>query len=137
MQRFAAQLTRSRLLQHTDLGSFTVSLLCTVSGGTNAPWHQNRPYDRHLLVLSSQHLFFTPVTEFPFPEPLYPRHYSGVSTSPRPGQSEHSLSRVISSIQFSCSVMSDSLRPHGLKHTRLPCPSPTPGACLNSCPLSQ
>ena len=31
--------------------------------------------------------------------------------------------------------MSDSLRPYGLKHTRLPCPSP-PGACSNSCPLS-
>ena len=30
------------------------------------------------------------------------------------------------SIQFSCSVMSDSLRHHGLQHTRLPCPSPTP-----------
>ena len=28
--------------------------------------------------------------------------------------------------------MSDSLRPHGLQHTRLPCPSPTPGACSNS-----
>jgi len=39
-------------------------------------------------------------------------------------------------IQFSCSVMSDSLWPHGLQHTRLPCPSPTPGACANSCPLS-
>ena len=39
-------------------------------------------------------------------------------------------------IQFSCSVMSDSLWPHGLQHTRLPCPSPTPGACSNSCPLS-
>ena len=38
---------------------------------------------------------------------------------------------------FSCSVMSDSLRPHGLQHTRLRCPSPTPGACSNSCPLSQ
>ena len=35
------------------------------------------------------------------------------------------------------SVMSDSLRPHGLQHTRLPCPSPTPGACSNSCPLNQ
>ena len=34
------------------------------------------------------------------------------------------------------SVMSDSLRPHGLQHTRLPCPSPSPGACSNSCPLS-
>ena len=32
--------------------------------------------------------------------------------------------------------MSDSLWPHGLQHTRLPCPSPTPGICSNSCPLS-
>ena len=30
--------------------------------------------------------------------------------------------------------MSDSLWPHGLQHTRLPCPSPTPGVCSNSCP---
>ena len=37
------------------------------------------------------------------------------------------------SIQFSRSVVSDSLWPHGLKHTRPPCPSPTPGACSNSC----
>ena len=40
------------------------------------------------------------------------------------------------SVQFSCSVMSNSLRPHGLQHARLPCPSPTPGACSNSCPSS-
>ena len=33
-----------------------------------------------------------------------------------------------------CSVVSDSLLPRGLQHTRLPCPSPTPGVCLNSCP---
>ena len=32
-------------------------------------------------------------------------------------------------VQFSRSVVSDSLRPHGLQHTRLPCPSPTPRAC--------
>ena len=38
---------------------------------------------------------------------------------------------------FSCSVVSDSLQPHGLQHARLPCPSPTPGICSNSCPLSQ
>ena len=37
---------------------------------------------------------------------------------------------------FSHSVMSNSLRPHGLQHTRLPCPSPSPKACSNSCPLS-
>ena len=42
-----------------------------------------------------------------------------------------------SSVQFSRSVMSDSLRPHGLQHPRLPCPSPTPGAYSNSCSLSQ
>ena len=37
---------------------------------------------------------------------------------------------------FSFSVMSDSLQPHGLQHTRLPCPSPSPRAWQNSCPLS-
>ena len=39
--------------------------------------------------------------------------------------------------QFSCSVMSDSMWPHGLQHTRLPCPSPNPRACSNSCPLNR
>ena len=38
---------------------------------------------------------------------------------------------------FSHSVVSDSLPPHELQHTRIPCPSPSPGACSNSCPLSQ
>ena len=42
-----------------------------------------------------------------------------------------------SSVHFSHSVVSDSRRPHGLQHTRLPCPSPKPGACSNSCPLSR
>ena len=41
------------------------------------------------------------------------------------------------SVQFSPSVMSDSLRPHELQHTRPPCPSPTPGVHPNSCPSSQ
>ena len=41
-----------------------------------------------------------------------------------------------SSLHFSCSVMSDSLRPHGLQHARLPCRSPTPRAYSNSCPSS-
>ena len=42
-----------------------------------------------------------------------------------------------SSIQFSCSVVSDSLRPHELQHARPPCPSQTPGVYSNSCPSSQ
>ena len=41
------------------------------------------------------------------------------------------------SVQFSRSVVSDSLQPHGLQHARLPCPLPTPGTCSNSCPSSQ
>ena len=43
----------------------------------------------------------------------------------------------VSTVQFSCSVMSYCLWPHGLQHTSLPCPSPTPEACSNPCPLSQ
>ena len=42
-----------------------------------------------------------------------------------------------SSVQFSCSLMYDSLRPHGLQHTRPPGPSPTPRIYSDSCPLSQ
>ena len=38
---------------------------------------------------------------------------------------------------FSCSVVSDTLRPNGLQHTRLPCPSPHPGVFSNSCQWSQ
>ena len=42
-----------------------------------------------------------------------------------------------SSVQFSCSVMSESLQHHRLQHARPPCPSPTPRVYSNSCPLSQ
>ena len=40
------------------------------------------------------------------------------------------------SVQFSCSVVSDSLQSHGLQHSRLPCPPLSPGVCSNSRPLS-
>ena len=39
--------------------------------------------------------------------------------------------------QFSCSIVSNSLRLHGLQHSRLPCPSPTPRVYSNSCPLNR
>ena len=42
-----------------------------------------------------------------------------------------------SSVHFSCSVVSDSLRPHELQYARTPCPSPTPGVYPNSCASSQ
>ena len=44
--------------------------------------------------------------------------------------------KLTPSVQFIPSVMSDSLRPHGLQHARPPCPSPTPGVYLNLRPLS-
>ena len=47
------------------------------------------------------------------------------------------LQMWLGSVQFSHSVVSDLLQPHELQHVRLPCPSPTPRACSNSCALSQ
>ena len=54
------------------------------------------------------------------------------------GQNWTYLLRVIKQVwvQFSHSVVSNSLQLHGLQHARLPCSSPTPGACSNSCPSS-
>ena len=51
----------------------------------------------------------------------------------------HNLKLItcVSSVQFSCSVMSNSLRPHEPQHTRPPCPSPNPEVQPNSCPLSR
>ena len=46
------------------------------------------------------------------------------------------ISCQFSSVQFSRSVVSDSLWPHGLQHNRLPCPSPTPGPCSKPHPLN-
>ena len=62
---------------------------------------------------------------------LYSTHHLAMS---------HELENNIklpSSVQFSCSVMSEWLRPHGLQHTEPPCPSTTPRVYSNSCPLRQ
>ena len=55
----------------------------------------------------------------------------------RNGHSFCSVSCPFGSVQFSRSVVSDFLRPHGLQHARPPCPLSTPRAYFNSCPLSQ
>ena len=68
------------------------------------------------------HLTFLPYIQGERNEKLYPNH-EGI--------------KEVKSLLFSHSVVSDSLQPHGLQHARLPCPSPTPRACSNSCPLSQ
>ena len=51
--------------------------------------------------------------------------------------SKASVLQCFSSVQFSCSVVSNSLWPHQLQHIRPPCPSPIPGVHPNSCPLSR
>ena len=61
--------------------------------------------------------------------PLSPFHFSLCHPQLGPGASTLSL-------LFSHSVVSDSLWPHELQHTRLPCPSLSPTVCSNSCPLS-
>ena len=48
----------------------------------------------------------------------------------------NSICYMASSVQFICSVMSDSLQPHGLQHAKANCSSPTPGAWAHSCPSS-
>ena len=61
-----------------------------------------------------------------------------ITEPPRKSESQYLLViNQINMLLFSCLVVSDSLRPHGLWHARLPCPSAFPGACSNSSPLSQ
>ena len=63
--------------------------------------------------------------------------FSKGSSQPRDGTRISYISNgMFSSVQFSHSVVSDSLRPHGPQHARSPCLSPTPGVYSNSCPLS-
>ena len=65
-------------------------------------------------------------------------NFSPTKLTPTSGANHKSwLLPVVLIVQFSCSGISDSLRPHGLQNARLPYPSPTPGACSNSCPSSQ
>ena len=60
----------------------------------------------------------------------------GIEPLSPPLQADSLPTELFSSVQFSCSVVSDSLRPHGPQHARPPCPSPTPRVYSNSSPLS-
>ena len=104
----------------------------------------------HLPVVSA--LFINPHTLTGGLSPVYKPTHSltgGLSPVYKPTHTDrwsesysvHPLScfyfLFLSSLQFNRSVVSDSLRPHRLQHPRLPRPSPTPGACSNSRPLSE
>ena len=68
---------------------------------------------------------------------IYRAVMSGVLWSTQHAWLHLNLITTLSSVQFSHSVVSDSLRPHESQHTRPPCPSPTPGVYSNSCPSSR
>ena len=99
----------------------------------------------YVVVLSLSHiwLFATPWTaacQAPLSSPVSQRFLKFMSIELLMLSNHLILCHPISFLHIllsSCSVMSDSLQPHGLQHTRLACPSPSPGACSNSCPLSQ
>ena len=67
----------------------------------------------------------------------WPRYQTGVSYIVGGFFTNWAIKEALSSVQFSCSVVSDSLRPHESQHNRPPCPSPTPGVHSDSHPSSQ
>ena len=92
-----------------------------VTSSSGGRWAPTRPRQSGWGTRSTRHLGLGGTTALIFPRTLwsgYKRIYSVIS-------------------QFSHSVVPDSLWPHGLQHPRLPWPSPTPGACSHSCPLSR
>ena len=64
-------------------------------------------------------------------------HHSILTWTNEPGRLQSMGLQRVRHLLFSCSIMSDSLQPHGPQQARLPCPSPSPGVCANSCPLSR
>ena len=104
----------------------------------------------HCLLLSSKLIFtqnllaitHSAVWEMADNTGLWTQPWTGSPESwlqclPRPPKPQSSSSRWDDSVQFSRSVVSDSLRPHESQHARSPCPSPTPGVHSDSCPSSQ
>ena len=101
---------------------------------------------RHKLTIKANDLRTVPIWEqslHGLPESSrLPSYAALMSTLPMPAfpLSEHVTSSgnwlIISSVQFSHSVVSDSFRPHESQHARPPCPSPSPGVHPNSCPSS-
>ena len=92
------------------------------------------PVLHHLSELAQTHVYWVSDAIQPSHPPLspYPPTFKGLTIHLLPV-----FLNLYSSIQFNCSVMSDSLQPHEPQHSRPPCPSLTPGVYPNSCPLSR
>ena len=109
------------------------------------PWHEQLWVDKHFTAASQESFHHKRQSKCISVTSLEYKSLAGSSKSPLPHVTP--VGRVTSrcgttqatgsSVQFSCSVVSDSLWPHEPQHTRPPCPSPTPGVYPNSCPLCQ
>ena len=97
----------------TDLN---FSLSFRVSVQFRSDWPIPLSLTGHFSIIHFKHLNHCIIKSIPFSWVIFPDQFS--------------------SVQFIGSVLSDPLWPHGLQHTRPPCPSPTPGVYSNSCPLS-
>ena len=76
-------------------------------------------------------------SEQPVPIPALFNQERTTNSQPLPGEWRvWATCTTVQILLFSHSVTYDSLWPHGLQHTRLPCPSPSPGVFSNSCPLN-
>ena len=114
--------------------------LATVHGVTNSqPWlniHTHCFPDRPWGRIGNHQMSFLQRWVFPFSKPA-PQSVFSLILLPVILMNTWWEKRIVVLVQFfSCSVVSDSLRPHGLQHTRPPCPSSTPKVYSNSCPLS-
>ena len=92
----------------------------------------------HVNGLALSRYSFTVSSHYHSPKFYLPQDCDTIhKTTKRSMQILHNIIFLHLLVPFNHSVMSDSLRPHGLKHARPPCPSPIPRACSNSCPSSQ
>ena len=136
----AGCLTQKVTEQDTDPGPVTLPLIFALclSESLSAAGEMPTLVWQEGLDLSG-HVHFLP---HPFPSPPQgPQLISLVQNREIPGPASWSLALSepcsVSSVQFSRSAVSDSLRPHESQHTRPPCPSPTPGVHSDSRPSSQ
>ena len=94
----------------------------------------------HWLTHSLHDTIHSPKGMWPFPlemrNTISPQDHIPKSSCLANGKSLQKI-KAYSLVQISSSVVSNSLQPHGWQHTRIPCPSPNPGACSNSCPSSR
>ena len=97
----------------------------------NRKWEKIKPFSTYVILVPFHFWWSLSMLRF---RKCFSNFFTYVPfSSPKRSLRNH----VLPSVQFSRSIMSDSLQPHELQHARPPCPSPTPGVHSNLCPSSQ